>query len=115
MTELKITSEAISAEILARKEEIIKDVVSNFKTKLGGSIEWSLQDMITKEVSTIVKEQMMEEIKVAVVACKQEIIEQITASCSQIAAEVGKSLVKKAVTNLEGYRGGEVVKQLLGY
>lgn len=112
--ETLITPEGIAAEIANRKTEIINSICNNLQEKLGNSIEWELQSQISKEVSTIVKEQMLEEIKAAIVASKPQILEQINLACASVAAEVGTAMVKKAASNMDGYAAGDIIKKVFG-
>ncbi len=111
---LDITPESIAIEIANRKEEIIGSIVSNLKQKLGDSIEWGLQSEISTAVSEIVKEQMLEEIKQAVIDSKPKVIEQINLACAKVAAEVGVTMVKKAASTLDGYGAKQILEKLFG-
>lgn len=111
---IDLTPESIAAEITKRKDEIIQDVVTNLKQKLGSSVEYNLQSEISQAVSVIVKEQMLEEIKEAVIAAKPQIIEEINLACAKVAAGVGVAMVKKSTEKLTSYSVDDIIKKVFG-
>jgi hypothetical protein len=112
MTLEAITPEAIAQEIAGRKEEIIKGITDNLIKSIGQSCEWSLSSEIGREVAAIVKAEMLEEIKASIQAAKPQILEAVKDACVKVAAEVGKAMVTKAASNMDGWNGREVMKKL---
>lgn len=107
-----ISAEAIQSEILSRKDEITQAVVTNLVNTISNQSHYSLNAEISAAVNSIVKEQLMAEIKAAVVAAKPLIMESLAEAISKVCSQIGTVMLKKAGENIAGYRGREIIEKL---
>jgi hypothetical protein len=112
MTLDAITPEAIAQEIAGRKEEIVKGITKNLIDSIGKSCEWSLSSEIGREVAAIVKAEMQAEIKASIKAARPQILEAVKDAHVKVAAEIGKAMVTKAASNMEGWKGQDILKRV---
>lgn len=107
-----LSVEAIQREILSRKDEITQAVVRNLVTTIAGQSHYQLNAEISIAVQAVVKQELMEEIKNAVVSAKPQILESLSAAISKVCTEIGVAMVKKAADNLGGYRAKKIIEDL---
>lgn len=107
-----ISAEAIQREILSRKDEITQAVVTNLVNTISTQSHYSLNAEISAAVNAIVKEQLMAEIKTAVVSAKPLIMESLTEAIAKVCSQIGTVMLKKAGENITGYRGREILEKL---
>lgn len=81
--------------------------------KVKDSIKWGLPASVQDVVATFMKEEVAPAVKEALVDEKGAIIAAAVKGASEIGDALSKTMVENAVSNLTGYRGGDIIKKLM--
>lgn len=100
-------------EFMAENQDAMKKAAADaILEKIKQDISWRMPDV----VQTAVNEFMEDEIVPAVVKVLKSEKIGIIASAAKAASEIGdhlsKTMIENAVKNVEGYRGGDIIKKL---
>ena len=99
-------------------EENADDIKASVKSRtieaMTRHIEYSLPAGVRDAVSTFVTDEIVPEVKKHLADQKGPIVEAACKAASEIGDKVAEMMVKQAVDSMTGYRGGEVLKALMG-
>jgi hypothetical protein len=95
------------------KKDILLEVSAHLKEKMVEQMEYAAGEKTKKAVNEFFDTEILPEVKKNLLANKQAILEELNKSTATIATEMVKQLTAKAVTNLTGYRGTEILKRLV--
>lgn len=81
--------------------------------KVKENIRWGLPSSVQDVVAEFMKDEVAPAVKEALAHEKGAIIKAAVKGAAAIGDELSKTMVEKAVANLTGYRGGEIIKDLM--
>ncbi len=108
-----ISEEEIKNALAKSKQSIINAVVEHLKERLIHDIKYASNDAVEKEIKSFIDTEIVPETRKNLQENKAVILQQLNQAAVTIGAEVAKTLVSKAVTNMTGYRGTEILKKLV--
>lgn len=106
------------AELLQFLQENKDDIVKSVKAKaieaMTDQVRWNLTTTVQETVTEFVKDEVIPAIKAHLQEQKGPIIAAAVKAASEIGDKVAEKMVTTAVESLTGYRGGDVIKALMG-
>lgn len=95
------------------KPLILERIKKELQEKMMDQIAYSIEHQIEEEVKVFIKTEIVPEIRKYLNDKKPEIISVATDGAVLITQELINTMVKKAKANLEGYRGTNILKNLM--
>ena len=96
------------------RESILAASKAAVISKITESMKWSLPDEVQKVVADFLKTEIAPEVKIILDGEKGAIIAAVKKVAVELSDAMAKQMLKTALENLNGYRGQEVFKALLG-
>lgn len=114
MSDEKTLSTEIAEILSANKEQIKSKALESLKLAIMDNIGWSTKNAIQKAVDEFMEAEIIPEIGEVLKGHKQEILDGIIKSSSQIAVRIAELIAEKAMKNLssDSYRSGEIIKKI---
>lgn len=107
-----IKIEDIEAAVENKRQEIIDACARSIVNSVSESVKYRIETEISESVKETIEEIIAGEVKTVITSQKDAILEGVRKSSIEIAATVGASLQKRAIENLEGWQGREILKKL---
>ena len=96
------------------KEDIIRSVKVKAIDAMTEQVRWGLSQAVQEVVNGFVAEEVIPALKAHLQDNKGPIIAAAIRAASEIGDKVSEKLITTAVESMTGYRGGEVIKALMG-
>ena len=108
-----ITDKEIRAALSKSKEDIINNVVDTLKERMIHEIKYGSNNAVELAIKEFIDVEIIPELKKSLHTNKATILEELNKAAIAIGAEVAKTIQGKAISNMTGYRGTEIMKKLL--
>ncbi len=109
-----MTEDDLQKFLADNKEDIIRSVKAKAIEAMTEQVRWGLSSAVQTTVDGFIKDDVIPAIKAHLQEHKGPIIAAAIKAASEIGDKVAEKLVTTAVESMTGYRGGEVLKALLG-
>lgn len=96
------------------KDDIVRSVKAKAIEAMTDQVRWSLSAAVQEVVNGFVAEEVIPALKAHLQEHKGPIIAATIKAASEIGDKVSEKLITTAVESMTGYRGGEVIKALMG-
>jgi hypothetical protein len=110
---MDITEKDIKAALSKSKDDITKAVVESLKERMIHDIKYASNDAVEKTIKEFIDAEIVPEIKSTLRLNKAAMLEELNKAAITIGTEVAKIITTKAIANLTGYRGTEIIKKLM--
>jgi len=119
MEKQKTIEELVSEQLVASREEIIKNGIDGVKESIKNEISWKIGNVISKEVEKmfeeeVVKNKLAEEVGKVKILFVESFSNELLKVMPSISSEMAKSIQKRAIKNLteDSYSMREVYKKI---
>jgi len=101
-------------DILKRhKEAINKAALEAVMINVKRQFEWELPETVKAEIDKFMAEEIAPEVVKKLKGEKSAILVGVTKAVNEISEKYAASMVERAVTNINGYKGRDLIQQLL--
>ena len=109
---MELNENIIKSVLKEAQPKIIDGIKKELQEKMMQHITYSMESKIEEEVKKFVDAEIIPEIRKSLELQKAEIINVATDSAIIITKELMAAMVIKAKSNLQGYRGTDILKRL---
>ena len=109
-----MTEQELTEFMTENAPQLKKAVAERMIAQLAENYRWSMPDVLNTLVKEFMDKEIVPDVKKYLADNKGPILEAVIKSCSTIGDEVSKVMLKQAMEQLQGYRGGEVIKAIFG-
>lgn len=97
-----------------RRARLMKAADLALQQKITDEFKWSLPSTVSDVCTKFIEEEVAPEVLKHLMTNKGVIVSSAIEAADQIGAHLAEELVKKAVSNLSGYRMSSIAKEIFG-
>lgn len=110
---MELNEDIIKTALKEAQPDIIAGIKKELQDKMMQHIIYSMETEIEAEVKRFVADEVVPEIRKSLEVQKPEIISAATTAAIIITKEMIVAITTKAKSNMQGYRGSEILKRLM--